>query len=318
MNKPNLLLQFSDFMRKHQLEDTFLNTISDHYLPLAQWINAHRPTNHTWIIGLNGAQGTGKSTLSGVLKIILEENFMCNTAIISLDDLYLPRADRQILAQSVHPLLQTRGVPGTHDTQLGMKILHQLNHLKTGQTLPLPRFDKARDEPLPKSQWETFTGPADIVIFEGWCMGSTAQSEDALAQAINELESQEDKRGLWRHYVNDKLQTSYRELFACNDLLIMLQAPNFESIHHWRWQQEKKLAATVTNASALKHGTQLMDEAAIARFIQHYERLTRHNLAHLPEQADILVALNKNHSIANVRYKESLDNTPLANSEPRG
>ncbi|MBV1892133.1 MAG: hypothetical protein KUG60_02365, partial [Gammaproteobacteria bacterium] len=240
MNKPSLLLQFGDFIKQHRLPEAFIDTIAEHYLPLAQWINAHRPANRSWIIGLNGAQGTGKSTLSGVLKIILEQNFNCNTAIISLDDLYLPRADRQALARSVHSLLQTRGVPGTHDTQLGMQLLYKLSHLKAGQTLSLPRFDKARDEPMTEDKWEAFTGPADIVIFEGWCMGSSAEAEDALAQPINELEAQEDKNGLWRHYVNDKLQTSYRELFACNDLLIMLKAPNFESIHRWRWQQEQK------------------------------------------------------------------------------
>lgn len=318
MNKPSLLLQFTDFLKQHRLSDAFIDTIGEHYLPLAQWINTHRPANRTWIIGLNGAQGTGKSTLSGVLKIILEQNFNCNTAIISLDDLYLPRADRKILAQSVHPLLQTRGVPGTHDTQLGMNILHKLSHLKTGQTMALPRFDKACDEPLTKDKWESFTGPADVVIFEGWCMGSSAEAEEALARPINKLEKQEDKDGLWRHYVNEKLQTTYRELFACNDLLIMLKAPNFECIHRWRWQQEQKLAATVTANNALKHGTQLMDEAGITRFIQHYERLTRHNLEQLPKQADILLALNEDHTIANVRYKAPLDKTPLADSEPRG
>ena len=315
MNKPSLLLQFGDFIKQHRLPEAFIDTIAEHYLPLAQWINAHRPANRSWIIGLNGAQGTGKSTLSGVLKIILEQNFNCNTAIISLDDLYLPRADRQALARSVHSLLQTRGVPGTHDTQLGMQLLYKLSHLKAGQTLSLPRFDKARDEPMTEDKWEAFTGPADIVIFEGWCMGSSPEAEDSLAQPINELEAQEDQNGLWRHYVNDKLQTSYRELFACNDLLIMLKAPNFESIHRWRWQQEQKLAATVAADNALKKDFQLMDEAGITHFIQHYERLTRHNLAQLPKQADILLALNEEHNIVNMRYKAPLYKTPLTDSE---
>ncbi len=313
MKKPSLLLQFGDFIKQHRLPGAFIDTIGEHYLPLAQWINARRPANRTWIIGLNGAQGTGKSTLSEVLKIILEHDYSCNTAIISLDDLYLSRADRQTLAQSVHPLLQTRGVPGTHDTQLGMQLLHKLSHLKAGQTLSLPRFDKARDEPMTEDKWEVFTGPANIVIFEGWCMGSSAEAEEALAQPINELEAQEDKDGLWRHYVNDKLQTSYRELFACNDLLIMLKAPNFESIHRWRWQQEQKLAAAIAANNTPKQGTQLMDEAGITRFIQHYERLTRHNLAQLPEQADILLTLNEDHNIASTRYK-----IPLTDIEQRG
>jgi len=311
MNKSGLLLLFKDFIEQHRLPEVFIDTIGEYYLPLAQWLNTHRPANRTWIVGLNGAQGTGKSTLSAVLKIILEENYNCNTAIISLDDLYLPRAGRKVLAQTIHPLLQTRGVPGTHDTGLGIRLLHQLSNLKAGQTLLLPRFDKTRDEPMAEDKWETFTGPADVVIFEGWCMGSPAEAEEALTKPINELEAQEDKNGLWRHYVNDKLQTSYRELFAYNDLLIMLKAPNFESIHRWRWQQEQKLAASVAVDHALKKDFQLMDKAGITRFIQHYERLTRHNLAQLPEQADILLTLNESHNIVNVCYK-----TPLIENAP--
>jgi len=309
MTETKLQRQFASFIEKNKLPINFVDTISEYYLPLAQWINQQRPQNSTWTIGLNGAQGTGKSTLSAVLKIILEENYNCNTAIISLDDLYLPRADRKVLAQTIHPLLQTRGVPGTHDTERGIRLLQQLSHLKAGQTLLLPRFDKARDEPMAEDEWETFTGPANIVIFEGWCMGSPAETEDALTKPINELETQEDKSGLWRRYVNHKLQTSYRELFAYNNLFIMLKAPDFESIHRWRWQQEQKLAATVVADNALNIDFQLMDEAGITRFIQHYERLTRHNLEQLPEQADILLTLNEDHNIVNVRYK-----TPLIES----
>lgn len=307
--------QFASFIEKNKLPPTFVDTISEYYLPLAQWINQQRPQNRTWTIGLNGAQGTGKSTLSAVLKVILEENYNCNTAIISLDDLYLPRADRKVLAQTIHPLLQTRGVPGTHDTDLGIRLLHQLSNLKAGQTLLLPRFDKARDEPMAEDKWEACTRPADVVIFEGWCMASPAEAEEALDKPINELETMEDKDGLWRHYVNDKLQTSYRELFAYNDLLIMLKAPSFESIHRWRWQQEQKLAASVAADHTLKKDFQLMDRAGITRFIQHYERLTRHNLAQLPGQADILLTLNEDHTIEDVRYKAPLHKSPTTNNE---
>lgn len=308
MTDTKLQRQFTSFFAKNKLPVTFLDTISDYYLPLAQWINEQRPQNRTWVIGLNGAQGTGKSTLSTVLKIILEENYNCNTAIISLDDLYLSRASRKVLAQSIHPLLQTRGVPGTHNTELGVRLLHQLSNLEVGQALLLPRFDKTRDEPMAEDKWETFTGPTDVIIFEGWCTGSPAEAEEALARPTNELEALEDKSGLWRQYVNDKLQTSYRELFAYNDLLIMLKAPNFESIHRWRWLQEQKLAATTAAKNALKKDSQLMDKAGITRFIQHYERLTRHNLVQLPEKADILLTLNEDHDVVNVRYK-----TPLYN-----
>jgi len=291
--------QFAHFIEKNDLPPTFADTISEYYLPLAQWINQHRPQNRTWIIGLNGAQGTGKSTLSAVLKIILEENYNCNTAIISLDDLYLPQAERKVLAQTIHPLLQTRGVPGTHDAELGVQLLDALCDLQENQKLMLPRFDKARDDRLPETNWEAFKGPAQVVIFEGWCVSSRASPEQALLDPINQLEAGEDNNGLWRHYVNHQLQTTYKDLFAPIELLIFLQAPDFACIHSWRWEQEQKLRTHSTQDKP----AQIMNEVGIRRFIQHFERLTRQNLKQLPKQADIVLALNSQHHIISSHYK---------------
>ena len=44
-------------------------------------------------------------------------------AILSLDDIYLSGADRLQRANTIHPLLATRGVPGTHDVGLGLQLL---------------------------------------------------------------------------------------------------------------------------------------------------------------------------------------------------
>ncbi len=299
MTDTTLQRQFASFIAKNKLPATFIHTISEHYRPLAQWINQQRPQNRTWIIGLNGAQGTGKSTLSAVLKVILEENYSCNTAIISLDDLYLPRADRKALAQTIHPLLQTRGVPGTHDTELGIQLLNALCDLAENQKLMLPRFDKAIDDRLPQANWELFKGPAQVVIFEGWCVASKAIHEQGLSEPINQLEAEEDKHGLWRRYVNQQLKTAYKELFAAIDLLILLQAPDFACIHRWRWEQEQKLITQSRQGRA----TRAMDEAGINRFIQHFERLTRQNLKQLPKAADIVLALDSEHHVISSHYQ---------------
>ena len=299
MTDTKLQQKIVSFIESNKLPAAFIGTIDEHYLPLAQWINQQRPQNRTWIIGLNGAQGTGKSTLGGLLKIILEENYSCNTAIISLDDLYLPRADRKVLAQTIHPLLQTRGVPGTHDTELGIQLLDSLCALAKNQNLMLPRFDKATDDRLPEANWELFKGPANVVIFEGWCVGSKAIHEQSLTEPINRLEAEEDKKGLWRRYVNHQLQTAYKELFAPIERLILLQAPDFSCIHHWRWEQEQKLISH----SRQDHATRVMDEAGISHFIQHFERLTRQNLEQLPKTADIVLALDREHHIISSHYK---------------
>ncbi len=299
MSQSQLRQQFKGFIEKNKLPATFIDTIDEYYQPLAQWISSHRPQNRTWILGLNGAQGTGKSTLGAVLKIILEEDYDCSTAIISLDDLYLPREDRKVLAQTIHPLLQTRGVPGTHDTQLGIHLLDTLCKLQKNQIVRLPRFDKARDNRLPTKDWGLFKGPAQIVIFEGWCIASTASSEQALVEPINTLEAEEDSDGIWRRYVNHQLQTGYKQLFSRIETLILLQAPDFACIHRWRWEQEQKLIANTSQAGS----TKIMDEAGIRHFIQHFERLTRKNRRQLPALADIVMTLNSEHRIIDSHYK---------------
>ncbi|PCJ36802.1 MAG: hypothetical protein COA75_05990 [Cellvibrionales bacterium] len=299
MSQSQLPQQFKSFIEKHKLPATFTDTIDEYYHPLAQWINSHRPQDRTWIIGLNGAQGTGKSTLSAVLKIILEADYNCSTAVISLDDLYLPREDRKVLAQTIHPLLQTRGVPGTHDTELGIHLLDTLCKLQANQSVSLPRFDKAGDDRLPETNWALFKGPAQVIIFEGWCIGSTASPEQALVDPINTLEAKEDSDGKWRRYVNHQLQTGYKQLFAPIEKTILLQAPGFDCIHRWRWEQEQKLIANTNQAGS----TQIMDEADIRHFIQHFERLTRQNLRQLPALADIVLSLNSEHHIIDSHYK---------------
>mgnify|MGYP000484950575 CR=1 FL=1 len=291
--------QFSDFIKENELPADFIDTINGHYLPLAQWINTHRPQNRTWVIGLNGAQGTGKSSLSAVLKIILETEYNCSTAIISLDDLYLPRADRKLLAQTIHPLMQTRGVPGTHDTELGMQLLDALCALQRNQSLKLPRFDKASDDRLPEKDWEVFDGPAQVLILEGWCVGTTASPEQDLVEPINALEAKKDKEGIWRRYVNHQLQTAYKQLFARIEKFILLQAPGFDCIHRWRWEQEQKLLSKAKRTE----DTRIMDEVGISQFIQYFERVTRQNLKQLPERADILLSLNSKHRIIDSHYK---------------
>lgn len=297
-----LTQRINDFIEAQQLPDDFQIVVNDYYLPLARWLHNNVVSGETLVVGINGAQGTGKSVLSAVLKIILEHIWADRVAILSLDDIYLTRHQRQTLARSVHPLLQTRGVPGTHDVELGIDIIQQLKTLKPGQSMRLPRFDKALDDRKPSTEWETFTGPTDLIIFEGWCVGATPLDTDNLDAPINDLEAAEDRDGQWRHYINGQLQGPYRTLFASLNVLIMLQAPDFDSIRRWRIEQEAKLAASNTSDSA---ASAIMDERAVIRFIQHYERLTQHNLSEMPDSADVVLSLNNRHQVTDMRYKAS-------------
>jgi len=163
--------------------------------------------------------------------------------------------------------------------------------------MALPRFDKSLDDRARPDSWPTVSGPIDLLVLEGWCVGSMPQSNEALRKAINNLEEHQDTSGDWRQYVNEQLDGPYAELFARLDALVFLQAPNFDAIYRWRVEQEEKLARTSDHGAA-----GIMNREQITDFIQHYERLTRANIAGLPETADVTFELDDSHDCVRSRY----------------
>lgn len=237
------------------------------------------------VVGICGAQGSGKSTLARHLSEELEDAGY-RTAILSLDDLYLPRDARQKLADTVHPMFATRGVPGTHDVSLGIRVL---DALKAGQPVHLPRFDKSADNPLPESDWPLVES-ADVILFEGWCVGARPQGPADLIQPINDLEADRDPEGIWRRAVNDALRGPYQDLFAHLDKLIFLAAPDFRTVQDWRTQQERSLREKLKREG--KVGARVMSDGEVAVFIRFYERLTRHVLKEMPARANLTLWLD--------------------------
>jgi D-glycerate 3-kinase len=251
------------------------------------------------VIGIHGGQGSGKSTLSLALKDIYKAVFGWNIVVVSIDDLYLSHADRQSLSKDIHPLLATRGVPGTHEVDRGIALFKTLRQLKQGDTCSIPAFDKASDDRLPESQWHQVSGPIDAILFEGWCVGCQSVQDELLYSPVNELEEQEDEDGVWRGWVNQQLAGPYKEWFSAIDFLIMLKVPDMAAVQRWRTQQEvgnKKMAKGSTDRS--------LDETAIQRFIQHYERLTRQALTRLPELANLILSINDEHKVADIQTRE--------------
>lgn len=257
----------------------------------AEIVRRARADDAPLLVGLCGSQGSGKSTMAAFLSALLDSQGFA-TAVLSIDDLYLDKPERLALADSVHPLLGTRGVPGTHDLALGTEVIDALFGAAPGTATAIPRFDKATDSRLPRAQWDRFVGPARIVILEGWCVGATPVEEAELDRPINALEGDDDPDGRWRRYVNDALAGPYRALFERMGLLVFLQAPSFDCVFAWRRLQEEKLRAKTGGT-----GIGLMDDAALARFIMHYERITRHLLATMPASADLVAVLDADHRI---------------------
>jgi D-glycerate 3-kinase len=273
------------FLREESLPADFAADIERLHAPLADRIAAVA-MGPAFVVGICGPQGSGKSTTVRVVAALLEARGL-KVAVLSLDDLYLPRADREALARDIHPLLRTRGVPGTHDVALGLAVLDGL--AGEGETA-LPRFDKASDDRAPVDAWPLVAGPVDVVLFEGWCVGARPEAAEALRKPVNALEGERDPDGVWRAYVNAALAGPYRALFARLDLLVLFTAPDFETVLAWRQEQEAKLRCRL--AETEQGAARAMSDDEVAVFVQHYERLTRHIAREMPVRADLVVALD--------------------------
>lgn len=283
----------ASFTASHELPFSYLETAERWFMPLADQLAPVVSDGTLRVLGIVGSQGSGKSTLAALLELLLRERYGQRVVSLSLDDFYLTQAERQQLAGKVHPLLATRGVPGTHDVDLAIATIRQL--LSREGQVRVPRFDKARDDRKPEDQWDAADSPVDLVILEGWCIGLAPEDAASLAKPINRLEQEEDPEGRWRAYVNACLEQHYPALFALLNKLILLKSPSFECVYDWRLRQESKLS---------RHsGDRIMSEDQLKRFVEHFERLTRHALSTLPTRADLVFELNAKQEVIRRREK---------------
>lgn len=232
------------------------------------------------VLGIAGLQGTGKSTLSQQVAALALTRGL-RVAVLSIDDVYLDRPERLQLGRDVHPLLATRGPPGTHEVALACDVL---DALREGSATRLPYFDKVADRRLPPSRWPTLHD-ADLAIFEGWFLKVPAQQPSELAAPLNALERDEDADGTWRRYCNAALERDYSQLWQRLDRVLFLQGPGFEIVPAWRWQQEQALQAVNPDRTA-------MTQAQVERFVQFFERVSRQALRTLPAIADRTILLD--------------------------
>jgi D-glycerate 3-kinase len=240
----------------------------------------------TRVLGVAGGQGAGKSTLSR----LLEQAFRLQGVkllVLSLDDFYLTHGERLALGRRVHPLLATRGVPGTHDVE---RLGDTLEAVFKRGSHRLPAFDKGTDDRDAEPIW--FEGPADMVVIEGWCVGARPQSDEQLREPVNALERQEDPEGRWRGYVNGCLSTSYVRLWEQIDKLLFLAVPDIEAVMRWRGQQELE-----------RPQAQRMNAQQIRTFVSHYQRLTQWMLEILPGEADFVGFLDANHRLESIQRR---------------
>ncbi len=265
------------------------------YLPISKMIkDEYLKRKKTKIIGLTGGQGTGKSTISNILKIILKEAYKLETVIFSIDDFYKTLNERKIMSKKISALFLTRGVPGTHDTKMLLNCLQTLKNDKFKNYI-IPKFDKSTDDRFSKNKWLKIKKKPDIVIFEGWCVGATAQEKKDLISPINKLEKHKDKNKIWRKKVNLELKKKYKKIFKLIDKLIFLKVPSFKYVLKWRLLQEKKLRLT-------GKGNKIMTDKQINSFIMYYERITKHMLKILPKTADTVISIDNKHRLKSIKF----------------
>jgi D-glycerate 3-kinase len=289
-----------DFLLHHALAPDYLAHARKWYNPLAGALALHhRGAGRPLLVGVNGCQGSGKTTFCAYLSALLWAHHGLRALSLSLDDFYLTRAERNALAARVHPLLATRGVPGTHDMALLGATLDALFRPGNGTVVAVPRFDKDRDDRRNPSAWDRVEAPVDLVLLEGWCLGAMPQGEAELAQPVNALERDEDAEGRWRRHVNTALARDFVPLYRRIDYWVMLRAPSFGCVYAWRSEQEQKLRQATGG-----RGAGLMDEAQLERFIQFYQRLTEHCLVSLPPRVDYLYQLDAQRRTSAVQHPE--------------
>lgn len=230
------------------------------------------------VVGINGAQGSGKSTIAKLVGEALRRFHGLNPALLSLDDFYLTRAARQELARTGHPLCATRGVPGTHDLPLMTRTFDALAAAGPPDRTPLPAFDKLADDRLPEAQWPFFEGPPDLVLFEGWCVGLRAEDVPTWSGPINDLERECDPDGAWFRWSLAALRNDYPAIWDRIDMLVAIEVPDLETVIASRLKQEQGLPGDRPR----------MDRAGVTRFVEHYERYTRALWAAMPHRADML------------------------------
>ena len=272
-----------------------ISQLNNFYLPISQMINeTYLKEKKTQVIGLTGGQGSGKSTISNILQIILKENYNLETVIFSIDDFYKTLNERKIMSKNISPLFLTRGVPGTHDTKILLNCIKKLQNIKF-KKLTIPRFNKATDDRVSKKKWLKITKKPHIVILEGWCVGAEQQKNKDLLIAINELEKHQDKEKIWRNRVNQELKKDYKKIFKLINKIIFLKVPSFKYVFKWRLLQEKKLRI-------IFKGKKTMTDKQIKKFIMFYERLTKHMLKTLTNKADCVIKIDTKHRLKSIKF----------------
>jgi D-glycerate 3-kinase len=261
------------------------------WLPLSIQIAEKKAKNNSvFIQGILGGQGTGKTTLTSILTLILQE-LGYSSVSISIDDLYKTYAQRQELKKQ-DPRLIYRGAPQTHDLNLGLELFKQLHDQETTEIL-IPRFDKsAYDGNGERTNFERVNKP-DLVLFEGWLVGVRPINESLFNHPPHPILTPEDIQ-----FAKDNNQrlADYLPLWEQLDSLIILDPQDYHFSLQWRKDAEHQMIA---------QGKTGMSDQEIENFVYYFWRSLHPELFIKPltknvKLVDLVIEINQDHLPAKI------------------
>jgi len=236
-----------------------------------------------------GSQGSGKSTLSIQIKKYFKKFYFKSVVILSIDDFYLSTYQRKQLAKKLKTnLFDTRGVPCTHNLKLLIETVDKLK--RNNFPVYIPIFDKVTDN---KKKHNRKVNKADLIILEGWCVGSKPIDPLYLKKNINDLEKINDPDMIWRTAYNQSL-VEYQKLFNKFNYYIFIKLPNWQYVINWKYKQELDLRS-------LRSDNHLKKKLFL--FIQYYEKLSKWMSFTSPDICNVLITLDKNQKTKKILYK---------------
>ena len=277
-------IKFIQYSLNKLTSESISNTeIKDTYLKLFNQLQNKKT------LMIAGSQGSGKSTLSLLIKTYFKKFYKKDVVILSIDDFYLSSHQRKQLAnKSKTNLFKTRGVPGTHNLK---SLNNSIDKLKANKfPVYLPVFDKVTDN---KKNYTRKVNKADLIILEGWCVGTKPVEPSYLKKNINELEKKSDPDMIWRTSYNQAL-IEYQKLFNKFNYYIFIKLPDWKYVINWKYKQE-------LNLRSLSSDNHLKKKLYI--FIQYYEKLSKWMSLTCPDICNILITLDKNQKMSKIIYK---------------
>ena len=282
VKKKDELIFIQKTLKKITNQDLDIEYIEKNYLKILFKLKSKNK------IMIAGSQGSGKSSLSKLIKLYLEKFCYKSVVIISMDDFYLSKNQRTQLSKNIHPLFLTRGVPGTHDLELMNKKIGQIFNKEFPIYLPI--FDKVLDT---RKRTYKKVLKADVVIFEGWCAGAQPIDVNYLHKNFNNLEKHKDKNFIWRNSYN-KYLNEYQKLFSQFNFFIYFQFNQWDHVLNWKYKQELELRDKKKDLGLKKY---------LREFIQYYEKVSKWMHLKVPKYCNILIKLDAHQKIKSINLR---------------